>query len=312
MQQVSENGVVQIAELTTSEYRPSCPSTCTCSHLHCLCSPSKAERIRPSIRKHGVHISGNHDHGTHVALNMIARRLTQYQVTRPTVSLLVIVPVSVLNLDFSLYCTDDHRVASAVASLERIESFLLGSSRVDLRQGTERTDRSRERITDSSQQVAISAQDVLIDLRAAISIHAPTISPSTDADPVLFDINLRIEPSTILLVAGPVGSGKSTLLKAILGEVPFTGNISVSSERIAYCAPTPWLLNDTVRNNVLGFGSGEIDMVFYQTVLNTCALDEDIALLSDGDQTVIGSRGFNFSGGQKQRLVSMIHSHCRT
>lgn len=112
---------------------------------------------------------------------------------------------------------------------------------------------------------------------------------------------MRLETATTNMIAGPIGSGKSTLLKAILGEVPFAGEISVSSHRIGYCAQTPWLLNGTIRQNVLGLTDNQdIDETWHRTVMHACALDEDVSLLDGGDQTTIGSRGLNLSGGQRQ------------
>jgi ATP-binding cassette, subfamily C (CFTR/MRP), member 1 len=194
-----------------------------------------------------------------------------------------------------------------VASMERIQNFLLGNSRVDLRRKDKTSSRTQKESELHSEEVVIPTAVNLVELTAAISINTPTISPSWSADTVLSNIDISLDRSTITLVAGPIGSGKSTLLKAILGEVLFTGNISVSSDRIAYCAPNPWLMNDTVRQNVLGLADQtEIDEAWYQTVMNACALVEDIVLLSDGDQTVIGSRGLTLSGGQRQRLLCLF------
>ena len=42
---------------------------------------------------------------------------------------------------------------------------------------------------------------------------------------------------------------------------------------------------------------------WYQSVLYACALDQDLLQLTDGDQSVPGSRGITLSGGQKQRIA---------
>lgn len=40
----------------------------------------------------------------------------------------------------------------------------------------------------------------------------------------------------------------------------------------------------------------------YKEILRICALEKDIALFSNGDQTLIGKRGVELSGGQKARI----------
>lgn len=98
------------------------------------------------------------------------------------------------------------------------------------------------------------------------------------------------------MIIGPVGCGKSTLLKAILGEITVSnGIIEVASLDIAYCDQTPWIINGTLRDNVIAFSSFESK--WYNTVIHACALDVDIAYLPDGDSSNLGSKGLTLSGG---------------
>ena len=197
-------------------------------------------------------------------------------------------------------------MANALASFDRIQNFLLNPSREDQRHGKEKSSVGNVTKTTSSQELQ-DAQQPLVDLTAAILIGDVTLRPSPTSDPVLTNINFRLETSSITMIAGPIGAGKSTLLKAILGELPFEGNVSVSSKRIAYCAQTPWLLNDSIQQNVCGFSSElAFDEEWYHTVMHACALDEDMGYLPNGDESVVGSRGLTLSGGQRQRLVSLL------
>ncbi|MBE3043326.1 ATP-binding cassette domain-containing protein, partial [Candidatus Bathyarchaeota archaeon] len=107
------------------------------------------------------------------------------------------------------------------------------------------------------------------------------------------------------MVIGPIASGKSTLCKAILGEVPFSqGEVNVSpalkSGRVGYCEQTPFLLNTTIRNNILGFAP--LNDTLYREVIEAAALKPDLAFLPHGDESSIGSNGLALSGGQKKRL----------
>ena len=63
--------------------------------------------------------------------------------------------------------------------------------------------------------------------------------------------------------------------------------------------------NCSVRRNVCGpyKVADQIDVDWYNAVLKACALDEDVAHLKEGDETLVGSKGVNLSGGQKQRVA---------
>ena len=138
----------------------------------------------------------------------------------------------------------------------------------------------------------------------AILIENATLHPSPNAGAVLNNLNIRLDKSSITIIAGPIGSGKSTILKAILGELPYEGKISISTPLMAYCAQTPWLANESILKNVCGLAEiSLINEAWYNSVIHACVLDEDLKLFPEGDRTIIGSRGITLSGGQKQRLV---------
>ena len=71
--------------------------------------------------------------------------------------------------------------------------------------------------------------------------------------------------------------------------------------RIAYVAQQPWVMNASVKENIV-FGH-RWDPHFYQQTINACALADDFRTLPDGDQTEVGERGISLSGGQKARLT---------
>ena len=117
-------------------------------------------------------------------------------------------------------------------------------------------------------------------------------------------INMVVPRGKITMVVGPVGCGKSTLLKAILGELPVMGGtLQISSLRIALCDQTAWHVNGTVQESIIGISN--FDQRWYSSVVRSCALDEDLRQLPQGDQTLIGSKGIALSGGQSQRIVRL-------
>lgn len=107
----------------------------------------------------------------------------------------------------------------------------------------------------------------------------------------------------MLIALFSVGSGKSTLLKAILGELEQVSGIRRldPATKIAYCDQEPWLLDRSIRENIIG--SLYFDAAWYRTVIEACALAQDIAQFPDGDETGVGSQGSALSGGQRARVV---------
>ncbi|XP_037710283.1 ATP-binding cassette sub-family C member Sur [Drosophila subpulchrella] len=107
----------------------------------------------------------------------------------------------------------------------------------------------------------------------------------------------------LTIVVGKNGSGKTSLLSALLMEMPLlVGNMFWHKTcTISYVAQQPWLLNDTIRENIL-FGES-FRPKRYDFVLEACALKPDIELMPRGDFTTIGERGINISGGQRQRIA---------
>ncbi|GFR71832.1 multidrug resistance-associated protein 4-like [Elysia marginata] len=87
---------------------------------------------------------------------------------------------------------------------------------------------------------------------------------------------------------------------SLIGELPHEiGQISVNG-RVSYCCQTTWVFSGTVRDNIL-FGQS-FDPPRYKAVVEACGLARDLELLPKGDQTFVGERGLQLSGGQKARL----------
>eukprot|EP01024_Parvocaulis_polyphysoides_P029110 TRINITY_DN2625_c0_g2_i1.p2 TRINITY_DN2625_c0_g2~~TRINITY_DN2625_c0_g2_i1.p2 ORF type:complete len:179 (-),score=26.04 TRINITY_DN2625_c0_g2_i1:37-573(-) len=128
----------------------------------------------------------------------------------------------------------------------------------------------------------------------------------------LNQVKFEIKRGELIGVCGKVGSGKSSLFSALLGEIqPIENNNNesidpnslpiVQGSAIAYCQQVPWIISGTVQQNIL-FGQ-PFKEEFYKEVINACALVDDLEMLPAGDQTEIGERGINLSGGQKARLA---------
>lgn len=103
-------------------------------------------------------------------------------------------------------------------------------------------------------------------------------------------------------MCGPVGGGKSSFLNAILGELEcIQGKIGLRSKNIAYVSQNPWLLAGTIRNNILFGKSYKED--WFKEVVKACSLDSDLEHFPDKENTIIGERGLELSGGQRARIA---------
>lgn len=76
---------------------------------------------------------------------------------------------------------------------------------------------------------------------------------------------------------------------------------TIRGASLAYASQSPWLFNDSLRNNVL-FGRAPMPRR-YRRVLAACALQDDIKLLPHEDRELIGEQGIVLSGGQRQRVA---------
>lgn len=129
-----------------------------------------------------------------------------------------------------------------------------------------------------------------------------TLKWGANGPQAISDLSLTLQCGDLCCIVGKVGTGKTAILKALIGQMQISeGKLSISSEKIAYCAQEPWLQFRSVRENIL-FGL-EFDEEFYNQVLDACELVQDIASLDNGDKTEIGEKGFRLSGGQKARVA---------
>lgn len=112
--------------------------------------------------------------------------------------------------------------------------------------------------------------------------------------------DVSIGRDELVAVIGKTGSGKSSFLSALAGDMRRTqGSVVLGSSR-AFCPQVAWILNATVRENVV-FGK-EFKRGWYNEVVDACALRPDLDMLPAGDATEVGEKGITVSGGQKQRI----------
>ena len=115
---------------------------------------------------------------------------------------------------------------------------------------------------------------------------------------------MKIKKGNLIGIIGEFGSGKTCLFNAILNNLDIlndpTKKIYINGS-ISYIPQKSWILNDTIRNNIL-FNSS-YNKIKYNLIVKICQLEPDLELLKHGDLTTISDKGDNLSGGQKARLT---------
>jgi ATP-binding cassette subfamily B protein len=129
------------------------------------------------------------------------------------------------------------------------------------------------------------------------------------------NINLKLERGSLTVITGRIGSGKTTLLRVLLGLIPKeSGEIHWNGElvedpatflippRVAYTPQSPCLVSETVKSNILmGLPEDKVDL---SAAIRSAVMDQDVAELEKGLETIIGPRGIKLSGGQAQRTAA--------
>jgi len=131
----------------------------------------------------------------------------------------------------------------------------------------------------------------------------------------LVDIDLAVPAGSTLALVGETGSGKTTLgsLVARLHD-PTTGRVTIDgvdvrrirladlAEIVGTVSQETYLLHTTVREN-LRYAKPDATDAELEQAARAARIHDLIASLPDGYDTMVGSRGHRFSGGEKQRIA---------
>ncbi len=143
-----------------------------------------------------------------------------------------------------------------------------------------------------------------------LKVESLSFSYAKDKELIFKNINFKAKSGDIIGITGPVACGKSTLGLALTGMYAHDGCIKINekviesydkaslSEIIAYMEHQPHLLSDTIYNNITLGTDKDIS-----EVLSIVCMDEEVRLMKDGQNTMVGSGGVRLSGGQQARIA---------
>lgn len=156
-----------------------------------------------------------------------------------------------------------------------------------------------------------------------LEVKALSFGYASSPQPVLSGVSFTLEPGKSLAIVGKTGSGKSTLglLLARLQKTPrgsvFLNGVdvcdlplSVLRKTVGYAQQDPFLFSTTVGRNIgYSFDHPELpeSMTAIEKAADEAQIADEVKLLPDGFDTIVGERGVQLSGGQKQR-VSLARS----
>ncbi|MBO8430148.1 ABC transporter ATP-binding protein [Spirochaetes bacterium] len=133
--------------------------------------------------------------------------------------------------------------------------------------------------------------------------------------PVLKNFNLKVKKNETIALVGNSGGGKSTVVSLIprfydvtSGSVNFDGidirrfELNSLRDQISFVFQDNFLFSGSIRYNIM-MGNENASEEALDRVVKMAHLDEFIATLENGLDTVVGERGTTLSGGQRQRVA---------
>ena len=135
------------------------------------------------------------------------------------------------------------------------------------------------------------------------------------AEAGLHGLDLQLAAGSFTVITGRIGAGKTTLLRVLLGLLPRAGGEITWNgapvddpasffvpPRCAYTPQVPRLVSESVRDNILlGLPPERVDL---PGAIHTAVMEQDVAALDAGLDTLVGPRGVKLSGGQAQRTAA--------
>jgi ATP-binding cassette, subfamily B, bacterial len=155
----------------------------------------------------------------------------------------------------------------------------------------------------------------LRDVRGEVRFEGVTFGYDPDGPPTLDGVDLTVAPGSFTAIVGETGSGKTTLAYLVArlydvsaGRVTIDGvdvrDLSFASlaQTVGLVSQDTYLFHATVREN-LRFARPDATDEELEAAARAAQIHDLIASLPEGYETMVGERGYRFSGGEKQRIA---------
>ena len=147
------------------------------------------------------------------------------------------------------------------------------------------------------------------------SLEDVAVLDRTPGDPVLRGVTFTVEPGQLVALVGPSGAGKSTTSMLVPRVYDVTeGSVHVGGvdvrdatldslrDAIGVVTQDAHLFHETIAEN-LRYARPDASDDDLWAALRGAQVEDLVKSLADGLDTVVGERGYRFSGGEKQRLA---------
>ncbi|MFN3004995.1 ABC transporter ATP-binding protein [Mycolicibacterium wolinskyi] len=147
------------------------------------------------------------------------------------------------------------------------------------------------------------------------SLEEVAVLDERGGDEVLHGISFTAQPGQMVALVGSSGAGKSTIASLLArlydvdgGAVRLNGvdvrdaTFASLKDTVGMVTQDGHLFHETIRSNLRLAAPGATDDQLWEA-LRRARLDDVVAAMPDGLDTVVGERGYRLSGGQRQRLT---------
>ncbi len=202
-------------------------------------------------------------------------------------------------------------VMSALVSFERVFEVLDLAPAIDERPGAQPLPAGASKV---------EFRDVVFRYPSAAEVSLASLEDvatldRTVAEPVLRGLTFTVQPGQMVALVGPSGAGKSTTAMLVprvydvsdgavlVGDVDVRdATLQSLRDAIGVVTQDAHLFHETIAEN-LRYASAEATDEQLWAVLDAAQVGELVRRLPEGLDTVVGERGYRFSGGEKQRIA---------